>query len=170
MDIISMQKRQKEVDKLNMRNVAISRNALFYNLKAALLAKMGQLAEELGWFKHWKMVQVVNVVNAEKEFADCISFVLAIANVSQVILGQEELDNSISYFNALKGAYQKVSKQAPSHIIDLFKEVQDVNGSGQVRSLLYHFVGFGIISLDLSPQEIEKAYFGRIKTNIEQQK
>jgi dimeric dUTPase (all-alpha-NTP-PPase superfamily) len=52
----------------------------FIRTKVALLVEIGELANELGTFKHWKKATKINLEKAQEELIDCFHFYLSWAN------------------------------------------------------------------------------------------
>jgi dimeric dUTPase (all-alpha-NTP-PPase superfamily) len=82
-----LQSEQKKLDeficqKKNLTD-ADSRES-FIRTKIALLVEIGELANELKTFKHWKSQKEVNWEKAKEELIDCLHFYLSWANSFQI--------------------------------------------------------------------------------------
>jgi dimeric dUTPase (all-alpha-NTP-PPase superfamily) len=76
------EKQQKLDDFIIEKKGIIDSNTLKarLRLKVALLAEIGELANELATFKHWKKSQETNISKCQEELIDCLHFFLSLTN------------------------------------------------------------------------------------------
>ena len=78
-----LQNKQKELDEfiIQKKNLTDSDSKVsFIRTKIALLVEIGELANELKTFKHWKSQKTINWEKAQEELIDCLHFYLSWAN------------------------------------------------------------------------------------------
>ena len=83
----NLQSEQKKLDefireKYLQRNDTISydKKDSFLRVKIALLVEIGEFANELKTFKHWKKQTEINWEKAKEELIDCLHFFLSLIN------------------------------------------------------------------------------------------
>ena len=82
-----LQAEQKKLDEfiIQKNNITdINTQKSFIRTKIALLVEIGELANELKTFKHWKSQKEVNWEKAKEELIDCLHFYLSWANAFQI--------------------------------------------------------------------------------------
>jgi len=82
-----LQNEQKKLDEfiIQKNNITDSQTTKsFVRTKIALLVEIGELANELKTFKHWKKQKEVNWEKAKEELIDCLHFYLSWANSFQI--------------------------------------------------------------------------------------
>ena len=82
-----LQNEQKKLDEfiIQKNNITDSQTTKsFVRTKIALLVEIGELANELKTFKHWKKQKKVNWEKAKEELIDCLHFYLSWANSFQI--------------------------------------------------------------------------------------
>ena len=124
----------------------------------ACLVEIGELANELAFFKYWKKNKNVNIDKVKDEFADVMHFVLALNNIDKL---QPKIGST------LKDIYDKTFKTDDIQRLfhGLYKHVIEFN-SGQA---LVHLMTIGK-SLDMTYEDIENAYDTKQKINYERMK
>lgn len=71
--------KQKALDEMILERAGI-KNYPYTNIKLALLVELGELANEVQSFKHWKHNKEIKREKVLEEFADCLHFALSIEN------------------------------------------------------------------------------------------
>ena len=83
-----LQTEQKKLDEFIVRNNNITDNfkskESFIRTKIALLVEIGELANELKTFKHWKKRKEINWEKVKEELIDCLHFYLSWVNSFQI--------------------------------------------------------------------------------------
>lgn len=82
-----LQNEQKKLDEfiIQKNNITDSQTTKsFVRTKIALLVEIGELANELKTFKHWKKQKEINWEKAKEELIDCLHFYLSWANSFQI--------------------------------------------------------------------------------------
>ena len=85
-----LQSEQKKLDEFIVQKKNITdadSQKSFIRTKIALLVEIGELANELKTFKHWKSQKEVNWDKAKEELIDCLHFYLSWANSFQIDFG-----------------------------------------------------------------------------------
>src|SRR5437763_13720814 len=78
-----LQTEQKKLDEFIRQKKNLTdtdSEASFIRTKIALLVEIGELANELKTFKHWKSQKDINWEKAKEELIDCLHFYLSWAN------------------------------------------------------------------------------------------
>ena len=78
-----LQNKQKELDNFIVQKKNLTdtdSKASFIRTKIALLVEIGELANELKTFKHWKSQKDINWEKAKEELIDCLHFYLSWSN------------------------------------------------------------------------------------------
>lgn len=121
----------------------------------ACLVEIGELANELAFFKYWKKNKNVNMDKVKDEFADVMHFILALNNI-------DELQPKIGA--TLKGVYDKTFKTEDMQMMfhSLYKLVIEFESG---KALIY-LMTIGK-SLGMTYDDIENAYDTKQKTNYE---
>ncbi|MBC2173976.1 dUTP diphosphatase [Listeria booriae] len=178
MDIREMQRKQKEADELKfgryknyapqLRNVMKRRD----KIKVALLVETGVMIKTLGWCEVWKEKQKIDQQAVKASFAHCIALILAWGNIYSVVISSERLQGHIDFLMALKPTFSKGNREDPEHQAELFTTVlaflDDKHfDENEVQGLLHQYIAFGILSLRITPEEIEKNYLEQTTKNIE---
>lgn len=85
--IKKLQLEQQKLDEFIIRksNITDSQTKTsFIRIKIALLVEIGELANELKTFKHWKKDKTINLPKAREELIDCLHFYLSWVNAFQI--------------------------------------------------------------------------------------
>jgi dimeric dUTPase (all-alpha-NTP-PPase superfamily) len=85
--IKNLQLEQKRLDEfiVQKKNLAdVDSKKSFIRTKIALLVEIGELANELKTFKHWKSQKEIDWEKAKEELIDCLHFYLSWANSFQI--------------------------------------------------------------------------------------
>lgn len=85
--IQELQKEQKRLDEFIVKKRDITDSGTknsFIRTKIALLVEIGELANELKTFKHWKSQKDINWEKAQEELIDCFHFYLSWANSLEI--------------------------------------------------------------------------------------
>jgi len=79
--IKKLQQEQEKLDNFIIKNKKIiTDDNHFARTKLALLVEIGELANELGTFKHWKVQKNVDWKKIQEELIDCLHFYLSFTN------------------------------------------------------------------------------------------
>ena len=85
--IKKLQNEQKKLDEfiIQKKNITDTNSKQsFIRTKIALLVEIGEFANELKTFKHWKKEKEINWVKVKEELIDCLHFYLSWANSFQI--------------------------------------------------------------------------------------
>lgn len=151
---------QKKLDAAIFKNAGMTEYP-YPNMKLALLVELGELCNEDKSFKHWKKHKEVDREKLLDEFADCLHFSLSLENH----LKQIRRDNLEDFDNFI-GPLIKDSKEMKNDISGAF-----MNTFYMVlrkRSILLAVITLGIC-LDISLEDMEKAYYKKHKENYKRQ-
>lgn len=80
--INELMKMQRELDARICNKFALSKNILFGNTKMACMVEIGEFANEIEFFKHWKQHKRCDIIKQKDEFADVMHFILSLMNQS----------------------------------------------------------------------------------------
>ena len=133
--IQELQLKQKELDKFiwenyQKRNNVIADNTIqtkdsFIRIKIALFVEIGELANELKTFKHWKSQKDVNWDKAKEELIDCLHFYLSWANSLQIDFADykfRKLVSEPSYNELLLAFFSETELFSTSLPLDIRKQ------------------------------------------------
>ncbi|MBN3377639.1 hypothetical protein CF088_05395 [Clostridium botulinum] len=100
-------KKQEELDGIILERAGIKKYP-YESMKLALLVELGELANEVQSFKHWKQHKEINRENVLEEFADCLHLALSLENqLNQT--SDDILDNTKS-MHSIKEIIKKLMK------------------------------------------------------------
>jgi dimeric dUTPase (all-alpha-NTP-PPase superfamily) len=95
--IKKLQLEQQKLDEIIIKSNSITdikdRNG-FIRSKIALLVEIGELANELKTFKHWKKDKTINLPKAKEELIDCLHFYLSWVNHFEIDFVDHKFDKS----------------------------------------------------------------------------
>lgn len=123
------------------------------SMKMACLVEIGELANELAFFKYWKKSKTVNIEKVKEEFADVMHFIFALNNID------------------------KMSPKIGVTVKDIYKKATKINDIQSLFGLLYKNIieyksGNALLtlitlgkSLDFTYEDIEKAYDDKMAIN-----
>lgn len=128
------------------------------NLTFAFHVELMELANELGFFKHWKQSHEPDHSKVLEELVDCFAFLFHVAIIKR-------------YDKFLKETHADVFAVANMDIMSIFFELKrnNLESSGQSGAALYlltvlaHKLGF-------TEEELEQAYIAKSDKNIKRQK
>ncbi|WAO22056.1 dUTP diphosphatase [Paenilisteria newyorkensis] len=169
MNIEKMLEMQTQVDAKIMEKVDISSSDLEGNLYLALLVEMGEFANEIQDFKHWKHSKAVDMSKVKDELADCLAFTFALLNHNNITIEQDEFEKNLEELNNIVELRDNMKDDRIGSTFSLFESIYELGNDMDLRGLLYEFIVFGNLALGLSLEEIEKAYMDKAKVNIERQ-
>lgn len=178
LDITMLQKKQMEVDAIILEKCTLSKERLAKHLSIALAVEAGELANELGWFKHWKHQHVANPARVEEEFADCLAFTLALMNMyGQVYTEedqalQERIHKDFSEFPmTVQGNIDDLSTLlfTSASMSGIYEEEESEKDS-YIKAFLGMLLVFGKRSLMMTDKNMELAYLRKADKSIQRQK
>ncbi|WNE40832.1 MAG: hypothetical protein mread185_000289 [Mycoplasmataceae bacterium] len=85
--IKDLQSKQQELDKFIIEENKIDdvgSSSFLIRIKIALLTEIGELANEIKTFKHWKKDKTIDLTKAREELIDCLHFYLSWTNIFQI--------------------------------------------------------------------------------------
>jgi dimeric dUTPase (all-alpha-NTP-PPase superfamily) len=148
-------KKQEELDGIILERAGIKKYP-YESMKLALLVELGELANEVQSFKHWKQHKEINREKILEEFADCLHLALSLENqLNQT--SDEILDNTKSMHSI-----KRDNKEINEAFLLVYKFVL------QGYSILLSIIGLGL-SLEITLEEMEQAYLKKHETNIKRQ-
>ena len=128
------------------------------NLTFAFHVELMELANEVGFFKHWKQSHEPDRATVLEELVDCFAFLMHVA----IIKG---------YVNMFKGIHADEFMVENADLMSLFFELKrnNLESSGQTIQALYHLVLL-TAKLGFTDVELEQAYMDKSEKNIKRQK
>lgn len=151
---------QRDLDRLilNKANIQIYPTEM---VKMALLVELGELANEIQFFKYWKHNKNINQEKIKEEWADCFHFSLSLENRLMQLEG-EVIDN-LDLFEELYKAERLENKSSVYPQFNAaFENVINLD------DVLKTIIGLGLC-IGLSLNEMEKAYIDKYLKNIQRQ-
>ena len=174
----NLQSEQKRLDefireKYLQRNDAISHDKKdsFLRVKIALLVEIGEFANELKTFKHWKKQKEVNWDKAKEELIDCLHFYLSLINNYQIDFADyqsEKLTPETSY-NELLMEFFLAATQLPIKIPNLLT-IPEKKEHKNIFYNLWKVFDKIFQKLGMEEKEVEKVYKEKNKINWERQR
>ena len=167
MEVKELLKMQKELDKLIFKNSNIKEYPIS-KIRLALLTEVGELANEVQSFKYWKHNKNIKREKILEEWADCFHFALSLENELNsfaIYIGDCTLLEFIKQCD--EELYKiDVDKDTFNDLIFLttFKTLISTVSSPLAQILMLGY------RLDITPNEMEKAYKAKYKKNIQRQK
>lgn len=164
MDLRALLEKQKELDNMILEKAGIKEYP-WLNMKLALLVELGELANEVQSFKHWKHNKNVNRERVLEEFADCFHFALSLENEFNQML-DELIDNpnnfNISYDAVFPESYEGNEDFETSAILGAYEYVVSD------KDYLMAIISMGMC-LEIDLEEMEQAYLKKHQENIRRQ-
>ncbi|WNE40271.1 MAG: hypothetical protein GBAus27B_000338 [Mycoplasmataceae bacterium] len=114
--IKKLQLEQQKLDEVIIRNnniTDIKERSGFVRSKIALLVEIGEFANELKTFKHWKKDKTINFPKAQEELIDCLHFYLSWVNAFQIDFSDykfEKLATESDYNELLLAFFSETEK------------------------------------------------------------
>ena len=139
MNLRELLKKQEELDGIILERAGIKKYP-YESMKLALLVELGELANEVQSFKHWKQHKEINRENQLNQFPD------------------EFLDN----FSISISIYKRSNKEINQGFLQVYKFVL------QGYSILLSVIGLGL-RLGITLEEMEQSYLKKYETNIKRQ-
>ncbi len=163
MNLKKMLEDQKKLDTAIFKNAGISEYPL-ENIKLALLVELGELANEDKSFKYWKKNKKTDRTKLLDEMADCLHFALSLENYylkkySDYDMSKYDFENAI--------AFKEMHKPTEKDITEAFLYACTSITNADKDTLMV-IIGLGI-TLDISLEEMEKAYYKKHKENYKRQ-
>ncbi len=156
MNLRELLKKQEELDGIILERADIKKYP-YESMKLALLVELGELANEVQSFKHWKQHKEINREKVLEEFADCLHLALSLENQLNQI-SDEMLDNPKLFITE--------NKKHDKNINGVFlKTYRLVVRDYPILSLV---IGLGL-RLGITLEEMEQSYLEKYETNIKRQ-
>lgn len=156
MNLRGLLRKQEELDGIILERAGIKKYP-YESMKLALLVELGELANEVQSFKHWKQHKEINRGKVLEEFADCLHFALSLENQLNQI-PDEMLDNPKLFITE--------NKKHDKNINGVFlKTYRLVVRDYPILSLV---IGLGL-RLGITLEEMEQSYLKKYETNIKRQ-
>jgi len=115
------------------------------DLRYAFFVELGELSNEVGFFKYWKQSHKMNKTKTLDEWADCFHFLTSIANNRKYTKFIKEVD-----------AFYLWEDYPLKEMFNLLLD-NDLNSSGQVIMAYQLLLGIGF-KLGFTEEELIKAY------------
>lgn len=156
MNLKELLKKQEELDGIILERAGIKKYP-YESMKLGLLVELGELANEVQSFKHWKQNKEINREKVLEEFSDCLHFALSLENQLNQI-PDEMLDNPKLFITE--------NKKHDKNINGVFlKTYRLVVRDYPILSLV---IGLGL-RLGITLEEMDQSYLKKYETNIKRQ-
>lgn len=147
---------QKKLDKCILKNADIKEYPII-NIQLALLVELGELANEVQSFKHWKKHKNVNRDRVIEEWADCFHFSLSLENEFNILT------------ETTKGQMiQEIAKVVYKDVVNMDTNLCFLYAFQNIQEPLITVISLGL-NLGIRPNEMEKAYLNKHKENYKRQ-
>ena len=156
MNLNPLFKKQKELDGYIYEKNNVTAKEVFERKIVALLVELGELANELQFFKYWKENISIDRQRAIEEFIDVIHFVIGLA----VDLGVEEHEYTEMMPKDLNELFIGIANLAT--LLSVTKEKE------HAKSLLNNIIALGY-QLGLDEQTVIEAYNKKNEVNYQRQ-
>jgi len=151
---------QRELDKVILANA----NIQIYPtemVKMGLLVELGELANEVQFFKYWKHNKSIDREKIREEWADCFHLALSLENRLKQL--EEEVIDNLDLFEQL---YKEEGLKGKCSIYPQFNAAfENIN---RLDDVLATIIGLGLC-LGLSLKEMEEYYIDKYLKNIKRQ-
>lgn len=162
--MLEMLNAQRELDELvyanNNLGTAYYNVELNTNTKIACLVELGEFANEIEFFKHWKKNKRDDKDRQLDEFADVLHFVLALLNITKVTV-----DAKLTF----RDVYNNATQTGVGRPLTLFQNLYMVICQDQYDLALNLLLHIGH-SIGFTYEEMEEAYFTKRNINFNRQK
>ncbi|MGL4616887.1 MAG: dUTP diphosphatase [Mycoplasmoidaceae bacterium] len=152
---------QIELDNFIEKNHKLLKKDLISRKRLALIVELSELCNEVRCFKFWSLKKSSHKDVILDEFVDCLHFILSIG----LFYGVNEMKFSIKTSQKKKKDNIQLSKS----FTELITNVSSLNNEKKVRSFIKKLFQLAI-DLDLTFDEIKKAYYSKNQVNINRQK
>jgi dimeric dUTPase (all-alpha-NTP-PPase superfamily) len=148
---------QEEVDQFISNNLDINIHDVEHVDKrvTAFHVELGELANEIGFFKYWKTSHFMDKAKTIEELADCIAFILSV--------GISRKYTFIKEINPMEW------KRVPLGQLFRYLFRSELHSAGDWKQAFEQLICIGL-KLGFSSGEILAAYYLKSNTNIERQK
>lgn len=181
--IKKLQLEQKKLDEFIWKNylkrnkiTTYDKESLFVKSKVALLVEVGELANELKTFKHWKAHKVVDWEKVKEELIDCLHFYLSWANEYQIDFSDykvKDLFKESDYNELLLGLFSETNlfdleilKYNKPNFLERIKIEKNKENFYRWLSIFEEICR----KLEMNEKDVEKAYMIKNKINWDRQK
>jgi dimeric dUTPase (all-alpha-NTP-PPase superfamily) len=143
----------------------------YLRVKIALLVEIGEFANELKTFKHWKKQTEINWSKAKEELIDCLHFFLSLINNYQVDFADYQSEKIVpeTSCNELLMEFFWTATQLPTQLPNLLTIPEEKEN----KNIFYNsWKAFDKVfqKLGMNEEDIENAYMVKNKVNWERQK
>ncbi|MGL5246464.1 MAG: dUTP diphosphatase [Mycoplasmoidaceae bacterium] len=152
---------QIELDNFIEKNHKLLKRNLISRKRLALIVELSELCNEVRCFKFWSLKKSSHKDIILDEFVDCLHFIISIG----IFYGIKEMKFSLKSSSNKKKDNIQLSKS----FIDLISNVSSLNSEKKVKTFIKKLFQLAI-DLDLTFNEINKAYFLKNEININRQK
>lgn len=146
---------QLKVDEQIQNKINVSFEKTLDDRKIAFHVELGEFANEVGFFKYWKESHEADNFRVKDEWADCLAFLLSIAN-SKRYHNDLKIDIAKYSYDVI---YQNITNQYKQLMFNKLYDYVDVL---EAFRMLYQ-MGCG---LGYSIEELNEAYINKSKENI----
>ncbi|PEM10748.1 dUTP diphosphatase [Bacillus wiedmannii] len=153
-------------DKLNRKVVEVhglEGKNLTGDVTQALYTELGELSNEIGFFKYWKKNKTINKARQNDEWADCMHFMASLGNK------YDHVDSILSdrVKDVMKRDIDHCMNKEISYRI-LFEELYKTNFNNEYEYAisLASLITIGL-KLGMSYEDMEKAYFEKNQVNYD---
>ncbi|OOR18144.1 MULTISPECIES: dUTP diphosphatase [Bacillus cereus group] len=154
---------QDELDSKVVEVHGLEGKSLTGDITQALYVELGELAQEIGFFKYWKKNKKDDKARQYDEWADCMHFMASLGNkydhVDYVLLGRVK--------SAMKRDIEHcINNEIAYHI--LFEELYTTNFNNEYEYAISLALLITIgLKLGMSYEDMEKAYFEKNQVNYD---
>lgn len=152
---------QIELDNFIEKNHKLIKRNLISRRKLALIIEISELCNEVRCFKFWSLKKPSHKDIILDEFVDCLHFILSIG----LYYGLNKMKFTVSKSTKNKKDNIQLSKT----FTDLISSVSSLNSEKKVKAFIKKLFQLAI-DLNLTFNEIKKAYFSKNEINIKRQK
>jgi len=164
--MLNIQKIFEAQDKLDRKVVEVhglEGKNLTGDVTQALYTELGELSNEIGFFKYWKKNKKDDKARQYDEWADCMHFMASLGNK----YGHTDFMSSDSSIEALKISMSTLEfDKVKFH--QLFEEIYTANMSSKVSYFyaLTALIAIGM-KINMTFEDMEKAYFEKNQVNYD---
>lgn len=154
---------QEKLDNEIVKVHGLKGKSLTGDITQALYVELGELAQEIGFFKYWKKNKKNDKARQYDEWADCMHFMASLGNK----YGHTEFMVSDSSIKALEISMQTLEFDVIRYH-QLFEEIYTANMSSKVgyTYALNALLAIGT-KMSMTYEDMEKAYFEKNQVNYD---
>lgn len=153
---------QEKLDNEIVKVHSLKDKSLTGDITQALYVELGELAQEIGFFKYWKKNKTINKTRQYDEWADCMHFMASLGNK----YGHSEDIISVLEMHHIDGDFNVVSFSNSYHeLFDLIYRA-DLNNFHPYCNSLNALIKIGL-KLGMTFEDMRKAYSEKNQVNYE---